>query len=152
MSKSVSELYRQHETAAKEQIQRCASVHGNLVVLDLRQEETIFATNRFTVYSLFPECNISMHVLWGKQQQNTVFTIGKSILDRSCSTDVGDLCLEYNGGGHAAAGTCQVDHEDAARVQQQLIERINSDAGLCLTGAAAAANKQDPAQPEPHCS
>ncbi|OYP36837.1 exopolyphosphatase [Rhodopirellula sp. MGV] len=123
------ELYREHQQRAVDQIRRCASVHENLVVLDLREEETIFATNRFTVYALFPACNISIHVLWGKQQQNTVFTIGKSIIDRSCQTDVGELCLQYGGGGHEAAGTCQVSHEDAPRVLNELITRINSDQG-----------------------
>lgn len=125
-------VYREHEVKAKEQILRCGTVHGNLVVLDLRQEETIYATNRFIVYSLFPQCNISMHVLWGKQQQNTVFTIGKSIFDRSCSTDVGQLCLQYGGGGHEAAGTCQVDHNQAVTSLEQLIRQINADAGLAV--------------------
>ena len=124
------ELFRSHEGQAKEQITRCGTVHGNLVVLDLRDEETIFAANRFIVYSLFPECNISIHCLWGKNKQNTVFTIGKSIFNRSCSTDIGELCLRYGGGGHEAAGTCQVPHEDADRVQRELIEQINADAAV----------------------
>lgn len=125
--KERSDLYRAHEEMAKEQIRRCSTIHGNLVVLDLREEETIYATNRFTIYSLFPETNISIHVLAGKQNQNTVFTIGKSILDRSCKTDVGDLCLKYGGGGHTAAGTCQVAHEDAKRILGELVEQINAD-------------------------
>ena len=124
------DLYRQHSDKAVEQIRRCSTVHDNLVVLDLRDEETIFATNRFMIYSLFPECNISIHVLWGKQRQNTVFTIGKSILDRSCPTDIGALCLEYGGGGHPAAGTCQIQHEDAERSLDEIIARINHDAGV----------------------
>ena len=124
------ELYRNHSEMAKEQIRRCSTVHNNLVVLDLRNEETIYATNRFTIYSLFPQCDISMHVLWGREKLNTVFTIGKSILDRSCATNVGELCLEYGGGGHDAAGTCQVPHDEAERVQSELIGRINSDAGI----------------------
>ena len=128
------EFYRHHDSLAKDQIQRCGTVHDNLVVLDLRGEETIFATNRFMVYSLFPNCNISMHVLWGKQKQNTVFTIGKSIFDRSSTTDVGELCYEYKGGGHVAAGTCQIDHEQAEEVLQELIGRINSDA-RCATAS-----------------
>ncbi len=129
-----TKFYRHHDSLAKDQIQRCGTVHDNLVVLDLRGEKTIFATNRFMVYSLFPNCNISMHVLWGKQKQNTVFTIGKSIFDRSCTTDVGELCYEYKGGGHAAAGTCQIDHEQAEEVLQELIGRINSDA-RCATAS-----------------
>lgn len=109
--------------------------HHNLVVLDLREEETIFTGNRFMVYALYPETNISIHVLWGRQKQNTVFTIGKSILDRSCTTDVGELCLKYGGGGHEAAGTCQVEHEEAESILNEIIQRINADAGLELSPA-----------------
>ena len=119
------DIYQEHATKAKAQIQRCASVHGNLVVLDLRDEETIWATNRFMVYALFPQCNISIHVMWGVQKQNTVFATGKLILDRSSKTNVGELMLAYGGGGHHAAGTCQVENDQAATVLQQLITEIN---------------------------
>ncbi|OQA33675.1 MAG: hypothetical protein BWY57_01018 [Betaproteobacteria bacterium ADurb.Bin341] len=121
------DVYFEHAPKAKEQIQRCAKVYQNLAVLDLRHEETIWATNRFMVYALFPQCNISMHVLWGVQKQNTVFAVGKSILDRSSRTDIGGLMLEYGGGGHEAAGTCQVANEKAEEVQAALIARINQD-------------------------
>lgn len=121
------ELYRAHADAAIDQIGRCSTQHGNAVVLDLRDEDPIYATNRFTIYALFPECNISVHVLWGLRQQNTVFAVGKSILDRSAQTDVGDLMLSYGGGGHSAAGTCQVPNEDAVRVQAELLRKINAD-------------------------
>lgn len=121
------DLYFDHEARAKEQIQRCATVHGNLVVLDLRDEETIWATNRFTIYAMYPQCNISIHVMWGVQKQNTVFATGKSILDRGSRTNVGELMLAYGGGGHNAAGTCQVDNDRAAEVLQQLVTRINAD-------------------------
>ena len=121
------ELYRAHQSKAREQIERCSTVHDNLVVLDLRDEETIYATNRFVIYALFPQCNISIHVLWGLKQQNTVFAVGKSILDRSSTTNVGELCLSYHGGGHSAAGTCQVDNDAAPTVLQELITTITAD-------------------------
>ena len=95
--------------------------------LDLRNEEIIWPTNRFLVYALFPQCNISIHAMWGLKKQNTVFATGKSILDRSSKTNVGELMLTYGGGGHEAAGTCQVENEDAARVLQELIDKINAD-------------------------
>jgi nanoRNase/pAp phosphatase (c-di-AMP/oligoRNAs hydrolase) len=85
------ELYFDHEEKFKDQLRRCGTVHGNLLVLDLRGEETIFVGNRFMPYALFPETNISIHVLWGVKQQNTVFAIGKSILNRSSKTNVGAL-------------------------------------------------------------
>jgi nanoRNase/pAp phosphatase (c-di-AMP/oligoRNAs hydrolase) len=121
------ELYRTHADAAIDQLGRCATQHGNAVVLDLRDADPIYATNRFTIYALFPECNISVHVLWGLKRQNTVFAVGKSILDRSSQTDVGELMLQYGGGGHSAAGTCQVPNEDAVRVQAELLRKINAD-------------------------
>jgi nanoRNase/pAp phosphatase (c-di-AMP/oligoRNAs hydrolase) len=121
------DIYNAHADKAREQLLRCSTVHDNLVVLDLRNEETIWATNRFMIYALFPQCNISIHVLWGVQQQNTVFATGKSILDRSSKTHVGELMLQYGGGGHNAAGTCQIDNDKAAEVLQTLIKRINAD-------------------------
>jgi nanoRNase/pAp phosphatase (c-di-AMP/oligoRNAs hydrolase) len=121
------ELYFAHAEQAVEQIRRCATVHGNLVVLDLRDEEVIHPTNRFTIYALFPLCNISIHVLWGLKQQNTVFATGKSIIDRGSRTNVGELMLSYGGGGHEAAGTCQVENEDAVRVLGELVARITSE-------------------------
>ena len=121
------ELYFEHAEKAKEQLLRCTTVHKNLAVLDLRNEETIWATNRFMIYALFPQTNISIHILWGVQKQNTVFATGKSILDRGSKTNVGELMLEFGGGGHQAAGTCQVDNDQAAVTLQTLINRINTD-------------------------
>lgn len=121
------DLYFAHGELAREQIQRCATLHGNLVVLDLRSEETIYATNRFMIYALFPQANISIHVMWGVQNQNTVLACGKSILDRGSRTNVGELMLSYGGGGHMAAGTCQVDVGDTEATLAQLIKRINLD-------------------------
>jgi len=83
------------------------------------------AGNRFKIYALFPECRVSMHVIWGFKQQSTVFAIGKSIIDRSSPIDIGAICLGYDGGGHKAAGTCQVDN---ARVVAELVEKLASPA------------------------
>jgi len=121
------DLYFEHEARFKEQIKRCSTVHKNLVVLDLRGEETIYAGNRFMIYALFPQCNISIHVMWGLKKQNTVFATGKSILDRSSTTNIGDLMLSYGGGGHEAAGTCQIDNDKANGVLKELVGRITAD-------------------------
>ena len=121
------EIYLEHADKAKAQIQRCATVHNRLVVLDLRNEETVWATNRFMIYALFPQVKMSIHVMWGVQKKNTVFATGKSILDRSSKTNVGELMLQYGGGGHHAAGTCQVENDQATIVLRELIAKINMD-------------------------
>jgi nanoRNase/pAp phosphatase (c-di-AMP/oligoRNAs hydrolase) len=121
------DLYFYHAERAEKQIRRCTRIIGNLAVLDLRGEETIYATNRFMIYALFPQANISIHVMWGVQKQNTVFATGKSILNRSSNTDIGALMLAYQGGGHQAAGTCQVENDEADAVLKQLIATITAD-------------------------
>jgi nanoRNase/pAp phosphatase (c-di-AMP/oligoRNAs hydrolase) len=123
--KERTELFLEHQEAAKEQIKRCSIVHGDLVVLDLRAEETIYTTNRFMIYALYPETNISMHVMWGLKKQNTAFAVGKSIFDRSSTVHVGELMLKYGGGGHVAAGTCQINNDTAEQVKTELITRLS---------------------------
>ncbi len=83
------ELYMAHRERFTAQIRRCTTVHGKLALLDLRDEEVIYGGNRFTIYALYPGCDISVHVMWGLRKQNTVFAIGKSILNRSSPVDVG---------------------------------------------------------------
>ena len=120
-------LYREQQEPFRAQLQRCATVHGNLVVLDLRNEDPIYAGNRFAIYALHPQCSISIHVMWGVKKQNTVFAMGKSIFNRTSKTNIGTLALSYGGGGHEAAGTCQVENDRAAIVLGELIQRINAD-------------------------
>ena len=128
LSPDVSErvaLYRQHADAAVEQIRRCSTVHGGVVVLDLRDEDIIHPTNRFLLYAVHPKCLVSIHVLWGLKQQNTVFAVGRSILDRSSQVDIGALMLAYGGGGHEAAGTCQIANDQAELVLAELVQTIS---------------------------
>lgn len=121
------DLYFSLQEKFIEQVRRCATVHKNLVVLDLRNEETIYPGNRFAIYALYPDCNISIHVLWGLRQQNTVLATGKSILNRTSKTNIGELMLQYGGGGHQNAGTCQIENDKAVEVLNVLIEKINTD-------------------------
>ncbi len=122
------DLYFEHQKSSMHQIEKCAQVHKHIVVIDLRREEDIYAANRFMIYALYPECKVSMHVLWGLKQQNTVFAVGASIVNRDSNVDIGKLMLEYGGGGHAKAGTCQISNETADDVLRELIQRINSEA------------------------
>ncbi len=121
------DLYNTHNMKAREQIERCSTLEDNLIRLDLRNEETIWAANRFLIYALFPRANISMHIMWGKNKQNTVLAIGKSILNRTSNTKVGELCLKYGGGGHDAAGTCQIDNLKADEKIAEISKIITTD-------------------------
>lgn len=118
------QLYFEHQEKFIEQVKRCSKVYDHLVVLDLREEDPIYTGNRFLIYALYPEVNVSMHVLWGLKKQNTVFTVGKSIFNRTSPVNIGELMLTYNGGGHANAGTCQIPNDKAQMIQLELIEKL----------------------------
>jgi nanoRNase/pAp phosphatase (c-di-AMP/oligoRNAs hydrolase) len=132
------ELFFAQHALFRAQLRRVAQVHDHLVVLDLRDEETIYAGNRFVVYAMFPQCDISMHVLWGREKMNTVYTVGKSIFGRRNRMDIGALMLEHGGGGHHAAGTCQGANDQAEALKQTLIDEI-------LSSSRAAAGLQQAA-------
>ncbi|WP_337061524.1 exopolyphosphatase [Kineococcus sp. G2] len=121
------DLYRSQAELFRAQLERVTTLHGDVAVLDLRDEDVIHAGNRFLVYALFPAARVSIHVMWGRAKQNTVFAIGKSIVDRTSPADVGAVCLAHGGGGHVAAGTCQVPHEDAAAVLPELVEALRAE-------------------------
>ena len=87
------------------------------------------------LYSLYPEQNISIQVMWGFQRQNIVMTCGHSIINRTSNTDVGSLMLKNGGGGHHRVGTCQVPVEVADTVLEDLIQTMNADGESCTTPA-----------------
>jgi nanoRNase/pAp phosphatase (c-di-AMP/oligoRNAs hydrolase) len=121
------ELYFDHEQRFQAQIRLRAQMQGDVAVLDLRREETIYAGNRYTVFALLPQCSVSLHVLWGRDRCNTVFAANRSVFNRRCQASMGELMLRYGGGGHHGAGTCQVDNSRAAKVLGELIEQLRSE-------------------------
>ena len=120
------DLYFEQADLFKDQLKRIAKVHGKVVVLDLRNEEVIHAGNRFMIYALYPETEISVHVAWGFKKQNTAVMIGKSIVNKASDFDIGALCLKYGGGGHKNAGTCQLENDEVDAKLPEIIKELNS--------------------------
>ena len=119
-------LYFDQAEQFKAQLQRLAKVYDKVVVLDLRNEEVIHAGNRFMIYALYPEAQISVHVAWGFRRQNTAVMIGKSIVNKGSQVDIGELCLKYGGGGHRNAGTCQLDNDVVDEKLPDIIRALNA--------------------------
>ncbi len=119
-------LYFEQSEQFEAQLKRIARVEGKVVVLDLREEEIIHAGNRFMIYALYPETQISVHVAWGFKKQNTAVMIGKSIVNKGSNADIGELCLKYGGGGHRNAGTCQLDNDVVDKELPNIIAALNA--------------------------
>jgi hypothetical protein len=120
------QIYLDHMFQFGEQIRRCTRMEGAVGIIDLREEESIWAGNRFVVYALFPKMAVSIHVLWGLRRQNTVFAVGRSILSQHSHVDIGELMTKFGGGGRPSAGTCQVPHAEAERVQAEIVRAFQS--------------------------
>jgi len=110
-----------------EMMARCTTLKDNVAVTILMDEETIYSGNRFLVYAMFPEQNVDVRVMWGRNKQNVVFACGHSILNRTCETDIGKLMLEYNGGGHNTVGTCQVSIDQWESALDEIVKQLHQN-------------------------
>jgi len=118
------EVYHQQNTMFIDMLKTHSYVNGNVLVTDLRNVDTIYAGNRFMVYSLYPEQNISIWIVDGRDKKNCPIAVGYSILNRTATANIGSILLSYGGGGHMQVGTCQVDYDDCDRVVSELIEKL----------------------------
>lgn len=113
--------YFELDAQFKAMLQQYTRTEGNVIVTDLRGVEEIFPGNRFLIYALYPEQNVSLWIVDGFKKQNVAVACGHSIIHKTCTTHVGHLMREYGGGGHEAAGTCQVPYETADESIQAIV-------------------------------
>lgn len=118
-------LYMDHQTLFRKQIERKIKIKGKCGIVDLREESIIYCGNRFMIYAMYPQIEYSVHIKWGIRRQNTVIAVGRNVLNRRGKCNVGELMLEYGGGGHNNAGTCQVLNANGDRVLKEVVRRIN---------------------------
>lgn len=120
-------LYNEQDKLFREMIKKVTKTDGNVIISDLRGLETIYTGNRFLIYSLYPEQNISIWIVDGRGKLNCPIACGHSIINRTSMTDVGALMLKYGGGGHRQVGTCQVPYDIADQVIEELVDRMKKD-------------------------
>jgi hypothetical protein len=118
--------YKEHQIKFHAMMRDHSKMYGDCVVTDLRNLIVTATGNRFLIYTIFPESNISLRIIDGKNKENVVFAVGHSILNRTSKVNVGALLSQYGGGGHVGAGTCQVPYADADKVLAEIIEKMNN--------------------------
>lgn len=125
------ELYHKQTELFKRMLLEKSHTEANVIITDLRGETNIYAGNRFLIYSLFPEQNVSVWIVDGRNKTNNPVAVGYSIVNRTCKSNIGDMMLEFGGGGHEMVGTCQIPHVEADRVIRTIVRRlIEEDAEL----------------------
>ncbi len=100
---------------------------GNVVFTDFRGLSPVPVGNRFLVYTLFPQANISLRVHWGPSREHVAAAVGHSIFNRTSRTNVGETMSKCGGGGHKGAGTCLLPAEQAERLIAEMIAAMKRD-------------------------
>ncbi|MDR1411941.1 MAG: exopolyphosphatase [Spirochaetaceae bacterium] len=118
------DVYNEQGKLFAEMIKTRSRTDGPVIVTDLRGVETIYTGNRFLIYTIFPQQNISVWIVDGRGKENCVITVGYSIINKTAAVDVGKLLLGYGGGGHRQVGTCQVPYGDADRCIAEIISKL----------------------------
>ena len=119
-------LYFENDAKCKEFLQQNTRVDGPVAITDARGMSGMPPGNRFLIYSLFPDTNVSIRMIDGRGKEFVAISVGYSILNRTAKVDVGSLMLKYGGGGHKAVGTCQVPYDDADRVLAEIVTAIKA--------------------------
>ncbi len=120
------DVYFEQEKMFDEQIKRCSSLHKKLLVVDVRGESTVYAGNRFRIYALYSDANISMQISRGNDTKTVGIAVGKSIFDRSSKVDVGSIMRQYGGGGHVSAGSFQIETNNYENIKSIIIESLSN--------------------------
>lgn len=118
------EVYNEQTEKFMEMVKKYTTTEGNLIISDLRGVDPIYSGNRFLIYSMYPEQNISAWIVSGRGGAGCSAAVGYSILNKTSTVDVGSLMLKYNGGGHKKVGTCQFSDENMAEGLPKMLEEL----------------------------
>lgn len=118
------EVYNEQTALFKEMVTKYTRVEGNVIISDLRGVDPIYTGNRFMIYSMYPEQNISAWIVSGRGGIGCSAAVGYSILNRTSDVNVGSLMLKYNGGGHKAVGTCQFTADNMDTDLPKMLEEL----------------------------
>ncbi len=121
------ERLRSDQSEFKKLLARNSFILNNVVVTDLREIERLPSGNRFLVYSLFPQANVSLRVHWGPRHNSVIAAVGHSIFNRTCNTSVGELMSKFGGGGHRGAGTCVLSLDHAADAIDEILFELQAN-------------------------
>lgn len=118
------DLYREQSKLFMTMLEKHTKIDEDAIITDLRGVETIYAGNRFIVYSMYPDQNVSVWIVSGKGGAGCSAAVGYSVMNRTCNVDIGSLMLRYKGGGHKAVGTCQFNDDEMKTLLPQMLDEL----------------------------
>ena len=119
------QVYHEETSKFKTLLTRHSRIEGEAILIDFQGIDEIPAGNRFLEYVLYPDQNISIRLVDGKNKEFAMISVGHSIINRTSTVDVGSMVLKYGGGGHKQVGTCQVQYDQVDRIVGEMLLVIN---------------------------
>ncbi|MDR2422078.1 MAG: exopolyphosphatase [Deltaproteobacteria bacterium] len=110
-------------------IQNCSRLIGQVLIIDFRPQEVIYPGNRFLPYTMFPECKVSIHLTWSRDEKNVALAMGNSIINRDSQANLGSIALHFGGGGHESVATCQIDCQEVEETVKTIVDFIHEENG-----------------------
>lgn len=118
------DVYFEQTEKFSQMVKEYTKINDKVIITDLRGVDPIYTGNRFMIYSMYPEQNISVWIVSGKGGEGCSAAVGHSVVNRTSYVDVGALMLKYGGGGHRVVGTCQFSNETMNDKLENLIGEI----------------------------
>ena len=118
------EVYNEQTELFKKMVSEHTRTEGKVIITDLRGVDPIYTGNRFMIYSMYPDQNVSAWIVSLRGGQGASAAVGYSILNKTCTIDVGSLMLKYHGGGHRKVGTCQFTQEEMETELPKMLEEL----------------------------
>ncbi|MDR2141436.1 MAG: exopolyphosphatase [Deltaproteobacteria bacterium] len=110
-------------------IKACSTQRGQVLIIDFRHQEVIYPGNRFLPYTMFPQCKVSIHLTWSRDDKYVALAMGNSIINRDSQANLGSIALHFGGGGHESVATCQVDSQEVEETVQTIVDFIHEENG-----------------------
>jgi hypothetical protein len=117
-------IYKESQEAYKKLLKQHTTIIENVILTDFRELERVPIGNRFLIYAMHPNCNVSVRLQWGPKKNFIAATLGRSIFNRTCCSNLGDICSDYGGGGHSKAGSCPLEPDAADMNVKEIIDTL----------------------------
>ena len=105
--------------AYEEALRENTTLVEHVAITDFRNHDPAPDGNRFLVYSLFPDCTVSVKIVY--QDQLASIKVGHSIVNRGCRVNVGQMLASFGGGGHPGAGACRFPREKSTDYLERIV-------------------------------
>lgn len=118
-------LLRDNNAVFFEALKRYSKKDGKVIFTDFRPLDRPPVGNRFLVYTLFPDTNVSVRAQWGPDKKFVAVSLGHNIFNRTSNSNCGHICSDFGGGGHKGAGACPLKPENADQQIAEIVKMLN---------------------------